>query len=803
MTALRTDPGATTGVPTGALRLAGSQDAGCSTQGSVSLAHRALEHRWVPLPVAARLMQQSEGNLRRRCPRWQEQGLAIVVRPEGSRNALWHICPSVDPSRLGRAHLLPEVADAPHVRSAPGVETLLTAPESKRREAETKAAIVTAFRLRRDRPGFKVKRDFPAFAEEMRVKHGLDAAPSRTRVYAWCEASPSDGEYSAVASSLLDQRGGDRSGSISGGGGGGSTSPEAWTLFETLYLNPNRLSVRKCWAVVDAEASRHGWRWPSLSRVKALARERITPARLCLMREGESAWAEGFKAPLAQAPDKWAPGDCWESDHSQLDFFIRVRAPGGATGGAGEWKAARPWLTAWLDRGSRALVGWKVSMEHNAETIQAALLHALKHGPAREWGPPRLAWMDNGRDFDSAAMTGETKKQRRARLGPATASAGRGGAHDGLARTPSGPGALAGCEPGIRDGLLRHLRIEPHFANPFNHNGKGRIERFFGWVHQDFDRQQLAWCGSDRDRRDPDSLALVLAPERVMALPTLEDARERFAAWAESSNARNDHAIDDLRDGEGPDAQRLSPLEFYCRFAPARRVVSEDALSLLEQRWERPVKVGKQGVGLRIGGRTHHYGATEPRLEALKGGSRFVRVSFDPDDITQVRVYDEGYAFLCVARMNDHFGQRVSREAMVTAVSARREQKRLASRRPDVSLLLGTDADAALAAQREMDVAEGRRRVAGVIEERAMSGDAPRLVLSATPLDGQARAVEIAEARQLCAAPGAPDDDADTDEIDLADADPRERAPDDDDDELLLAVGEQDADDFDVLGALT
>lgn len=713
MTALRT----TLDVASTPLRIAGAVES------------QALAQRWVPINLAASLVGVSEGNLRRECPRLQRQGLACKLRPEGGRNLVWHIHPTYHP-RLSRSHVLAEGQPIDAVSAAANNPTrlLMEATQSKRDAAIRRARITQEFRAWRassePTPGASMRSRLDAFVASIAAKYG-EPVPHKTQLYQWHAMAPAGDDFDALACALLDRRGGDRRSTSAGGDGSvnGATSAGAWAMFEALYLRLEKPPLLKCYKAVRAAidtapegSEARGWSWPSRRRVAQLVDERIDPSRLCMLRDGEKVWAERFKRPIEQARDKWGPGERWDADHCTLDFWVRVKGRDGA------WKAVRPILTAWLDWRSRLLCGWWLSESGNAETVQAALLHALipGRGPAAEFGPPLIAWMDNGKDFASAAIGGLTKRERRA--------------------LPDRVGGAVGFD--APQGLLQRLGIEPRFAVPYNHNGKARIERFFGWVHSNFCVEQPSYWGSERRPRDRDSANAVI--QDVMGLPTLNQAREWFAVWAQASNTRSDHEIADLDelDAEEGRAERLSPLEFYSRYVARRRVVDRDALAALEHKWERPLSVGKSGVAVKIARTTAYYGADEPALHAFKGSDRKVFVTYDPADISRVRVWDESCRFLCVARMNETFGAEMSRDAWAEMGKARREHKALASRKVDAMALLGTTTDAAYRAQREIDLREGRRLPAAQAEQ-------PSLSIVRTPLDGQWRDIERAETRLL------------------------------------------------------
>jgi len=696
VTALRTD------LDRPALRLAGAPEPTATVE--------APGGEWIDIGVAATALGCSDGNLRRECKRLARQGLARKHRPAGERNARWQLNRKYHPQLAklqGAAAVAPD--DSP-------TKALMLASAAQRDEAARRASIVAAFRVWRRQPGVRVQQDYPAWAESQSRTRG--SMPSLGTIYRWNDAAPSEGDMRAVAAALLDGRGGN--------GGESTLGDEAWAFFKGIYLTTNKITVAAAWRWTRSHADamraqgEAGWEWPSQRHVARLVKERISPSMLSLAREGEDAWAKKHQRPLEQHPDAWAAGERWDADHSRFDFFIRVLR-------GGVWKAERPWLTCWLDWRTRRVMGWRVTTNPDAQSVRTSLLHALRRGVS----PPRIAWLDNGKDFASAEITGTTKKQRRELPS---------------ARSISRLGAAHTCDGATMLGLLGLLGVEPHFAQPYNHNGKSRIERFFRTMHENFCQTQASWCGSRPGDRDRDAIDRAVAD--VPSLLTIDELEEKFGAFIAWYNAWPERSVDDLV----VDGERLSPDAFYERFLPSVRVLPDPGvLSLLEHRWSRPLAVTKRGVGFRFRGKTVHYGAAHPALDEFRGSGRRVFVTLDPEDVSSVRVYDERMRFVCVAEMNAHFGGSVSTEAVNAAIAERRAAKRRLKERLPVTAILPDVASAAAYKQREMDAANRRPALPPAPGMPAASSEPapqPSLRIVATPLDGQAERVARAESHR-------------------------------------------------------
>lgn len=694
-------------------------DAGGASLGPV----RRKGDDWVPIYEAAGLLELSVGRLRALCGKdLKAKGLARKRRIPGERNEVWCIHITYD-RRLLREPPRHEPGGAGQEPDLTPEQRLCTATEDRRREATLRAKAVAIFRAWREEPGVHSVRDFPSLRLRIREQTGL--MPSRRTMYSWherCPGATGDPSRDATihAAALLDHRAG-----RSGGGKGCSVAhPDAWSAFEALYLDPRQRSIAFCHRRVCALSRERGWAWPSERRVAQLVKDRITPSRACLAREGMHAWQRKFEAPMQQRPDAWAPMERWDADHARLDFFVRV-ARGGREGG--HFVAARPWVSVWLDWRTRTVCGYQLTLEPNAESVKGALLDGIRRMGSTA---PTIAWLDNGKDYQSAAMHGLTRSQRRA-----------------LRDRASRLGGSYGWSREQAVGILARLGIEPHFAQPYNHNGKARIERFFRTMHEDFDASVASYCGGNpgmvsEEHRDD----LLKRPED---LPTLEEIAPRFAAWVESYNATARKGMDDLRDAKT--GELLAPLVFLNRFPHHTRTVHDaDAIALLEQRFTRQLAVGKQGIGVSIAGRKVYYGSREPALEEFKNSDRRVVVTYDRDDTTMVRVYDEQMRFVCVAQENEQFGGTVSEDARRRAHAARKQQRADARIKPKRREVLMSDAELALAKQREIEV----ERMQAEIRRQRPDADSPppAIRLVRTGLEGQRDAVEREEMRKAAGA---------------------------------------------------
>lgn len=635
---------------------------------------------WVPIELAAVTLGMHPDALSRRCrDDLIRRGMAKKMSPivsGGGGQTKWHVATYFDPrlAEVARAGIRDQASGTSAQCPGPDPISLLLSIPKPRRDAA--AARVEAVRMLRDlrrsggRSGGRsassgaanMGDEFPRLLTHISARLGIET--SRSALFRWDELAGPDitsaHGFAQAQWNLVDRRGGNRDQGF---------DDRAWSMFTALYLRDNKLSVRQCHKAVAAESRKQGWTWVSLTHCKRLIAQRLPASTRTLAREGDDAWARAHLPPIVQAPDAWAAGECWETDHTRCDFFVR-RVSGGQV------IADRPWITAFLDRRSRRLMGWTLGWNADSDSIRSALRAALADPQA---SVPSVIVLDNGKDFASQEFCGVTKKARR-----------------------------AGEEPEWH-GLFGLLGIKAQFATPYNHNGKARIERFFGVVHQGFDRTLDSWCGSKPGDRDPEAVKAVQSDP--LKLPTLDQVREKLASWFEAYNASGDRNV--------PDLDGLSPESFYRSRLPAFRALTDKArvLGLLQDRWSRPLTVNKFGVGITISGQRITYGQFEPALNELVGSGRKVHVTYDPADLTSVRVYDERFALICQAPMNARHGGDVSsatgagaiaKDHLQQAIRRQRQFKRDARRQLDLAAATLTTAELAMLAHREEQIANTR-----------------------------------------------------------------------------------------------
>lgn len=551
--------------------------------------------RWVDVSYAAAQLGISVGHLKRRCDVLKATGLAMFDRHPDGGPARWWISRDYD---VRLQHVIGELHQEPSLEEQ-GV------PRDKADEArQWKACVMRLRAARRDRVSYPgLQADWlPRLLDELRQQH-----PTLTISRSTLLRKDSLYRRPADLIKLVDKRGG---ATVDG------ADAKAWAYFERLYLDDRRPTVAECHRLTAAWAAEQGLRWCALRTCQLQLDGRIPPAKQAFHRDRDL-YNSRFLPTLAQDVERFKAGRCWVFDHTTLDLFCR----------AGE-QVFRPYITAALDWRTRKIVGWALSRVPNSDTILLTLREGLLD-PSNMGGPEEVCF-DNGKDFDAVVFDGRTKKERQRRVSNDWAS------------------------EGTFRGIFGDLNITPHFSIAYAPNGKARMERWFGTLHDQFDRTWPTYCGPDTASK-PDGLAERMADLRNV--PTIDELHERFDRYVAAYNANADHQITDLADR----GVRLSPSAAMQTWCTEVRAFDRGALELCLLHHGRDVTVGKQGVGITVAGRLWYFGlshgALQPELLAYQGTGRKVRCAYDPRDLRTVRVFDaQTKSIVCDARSNDFGG---------------------------------------------------------------------------------------------------------------------------------------------------
>ncbi|MGB7156673.1 MAG: Mu transposase C-terminal domain-containing protein, partial [Tepidisphaeraceae bacterium] len=563
----------------------------------------------IDLDTAAARSGKSVGHLRRLCKDvWAAQGTAELRRDAGGGKPQWLISPNADPS-LAVVKFREQIGLDLHRIAKP-----------KRKEAmrrlcilnEWKLACLAAFTL-----GYDKRRATNHFCERQLIDNGVKV--SRRTLYYW------ERQYDAGGlAGLVDGRGGNAAER--------SAADPFLAEVQRLYLSTRQPKLTLCREMAAYTARERGW---ALRTYKACQRhiEKIPAAVIYKLRGGEEAYVNHAEPFLERDTTTLASNELWNADHHQFDVIVTVAERTHTESGEVKRVLKRPWVTAFQDVRSRKIVGWTVyAHDPNSDVIFSVFRAAVIAN-----GVPAGLLIDNGKDFDCADFTGETKKQR-------------------IARRKLWTKRKVHVELDERRGLFPALEIDVTHAQKYHGQSKW-IERWFGFV----ETRTTVWdtyCGNSTATK-PEDLQEQIDRGRA---PTLADFAAWFDEWVNAYNAGHNHG------GQGMDDQ--TPDQVYNANLATKRTARRELLDVLCMK-RVPARVHQNGV--RWGGL--NYGQYEPSLQRLLDTEVFLRV--DERDVTRVQVYDPADRFLCIAPANQSVPANASAQLLREAMKEKRRDRKL------------------------------------------------------------------------------------------------------------------------------
>jgi hypothetical protein len=418
-------------------------------------------------------------------------------------------------------------------------------------------------------------------------------------------------------------------------------SAEAWAFFASLYLTENRRTARDCWNQTRAVSGTQRWDWCSYERCLRKIEADLPHAARVLGREGETAHNDHCLPSVERDYDGIRPNDWWVCDHRELDLFCMNPATG---------RPERPFVTEWMDCKSRRIVGHSMHFCPDTDVLLATLRDAIL-----EHGCPLHVLMDNGKDFKSNTFAGGC---RRVRL---TVDISR---------------AVA---------ALSHLPTRVHFAQKYHGQSKP-IERFFGTVSSQWDRQWSLYRGNSTDNRPEGAQKALAEAAADNKVPTLEETDAALIDWERNIYGQREH--------RGHGMRGRSPNQVWEQERGEVVRIDKRELILLMMRSTEAKAVHANGVSM--WGRWF----MAPELWGYQGKGRCVRVRFDPKDIATLYVYDLKDALICEARRSDLMAWGAAHEDVKRHQKVRAQHKRFAASYRQTSDLLTGDAVQNIALQR-------------------------------------------------------------------------------------------------------
>lgn len=399
---------------------------------------------------------------------------------------------------------------------------------------------------------------------------------------------------------------------------------EVFQIFISFYLDESQKSVRKCMELTESYLKHeHKENLLPLASPQAFTREilrSVPPAAVVYCRKGKKACTDEMLPYIHRTYEDLHSNDIWVCDNHTFDVFVND--------GEHE-KPIRVYLTAFQDVRSRKFVGWYVTLNPSS----TATLIALRRG-IEKYGIPRRIYSDNGREFLTFDIGGRGFRKSR---------------------------KLSKDEHEVPT-ILQNLGIE--FTTAMVKNARAKIiERAFLEVKNGFSKMFEGYTGgtiAERPERlkktgkDADNFTLL--PEFIAYVDKyIEGIFNKHKHYGEGMNGR-------------------TPDQVYAACLVEQTVATPDQLNLLMLRNTRMQKVTRDGVYITLCGQKVPFNSTELNFYHL---NRKVYVRYNPDDLREVRVYDDQDRILCTAQQTEALGYFADKEKLAAAIRKNRKYMRV------------------------------------------------------------------------------------------------------------------------------
>ncbi len=399
-------------------------------------------------------------------------------------------------------------------------------------------------------------------------------------------------------------------------------------LFEYWYLDEHCFSVSKCYELTQyylkLEQPELLPALPSYATAHRWAAS-MSPALVCLAREGDKAFNDRYGIFADRLYDDMVSNDYWIADGHKFDVITKSED--------GREKRRRMTITAFIDARSGIYVGWVITENPSSDATLLALRKAIMR-----YGIPRFLYVDNGREYLNRDIGGMGHRQRKRKV-----------------------------EITLPTTILSRLGITMTNALPRNAQAK-IIEREFKnitFLSQLFD----TYVGSNVVVK-PEKLKQKLKNGQIPTDSELYDVVENMIEGYYNCLPYNGKVAED---------RGMAKFEVYNSNLPAVvRKAAGDELNLLMMRTTQLQTVARNGVYVTVGGERIYYFDDELLIN-FSGKKVFVR--YDPEDMKEVRVYDENEVFMKAVSLREdvimtYFADKSSKqELMATKRRWRRKVK--------------------------------------------------------------------------------------------------------------------------------
>ena len=386
-----------------------------------------------------------------------------------------------------------------------------------------------------------------------------------------------------------------------------SLTAEQRAAIENIWFDPefaaNLHTSEALYTALTARAERQGWEsLPSLKTVQRyvkhlMSRPGVESAHY-LAANGVREWKNAKMLKGRRNTSALQVMEIVVGDEHTFDCWVQWTAPNGKV------KAVRPVLVGWQEQRSRSIVGDVICVKPNSQTLKESLVKMLYTA-----GVPHALLIDNGKDYTSEEMTGQSRRDRVIEFD----------------FDPETEGFYQSI--GIED-VRRALPYQPWVKS---------IARFFGTVCDQFSKWFASYTGTltgsktyAKRRKDVPGML-----ERGELL-TLEEFFERWTYWKENVyHARKHSGLTRLKEKWNTPAALFENGERYEKAVPPREYAA-----MLLMKSER-AKVTTTGI------QKHSRLYADEALGLYEG--QWVNVKWDIDNPTKLYVYALDGSKICEA----------------------------------------------------------------------------------------------------------------------------------------------------------
>lgn len=393
-------------------------------------------------------------------------------------------------------------------------------------------------------------------------------------------------------------------------------------IFEYYYLDQSQKSVKECMKLTMLQLKHEdAIELLPLASENAFAREieRSIPVPvLKYFRLGQKAFKDECAPYIKRTYEDLNSNDIWVTDNHTFDIFVDD----------GEHKKPiRVYLTAFLDVRSRKMVGWYVTDAPCSD----ATLQALRRGIER-YGIPKRILSDNGREF----LTHDI--------------GGRGFRKNGRENEHQAPTILDNLGIEFRTALVKNARAKI-------------VERAFLDVKECFSKLFEGYTGGTIKER----------PER---LKTMARKAANFTPY-EDFEIFVDKYIEGIFNYEehgGVGMKDKTRNQVYAECLYEVRTATSEELNLMMMRNSRMVTVRRDGVVLKLYDTEITFWSDELLYNHI-GEKVYYR--YNPDDLSEVRIYDENDRFLCTAQQHTALSYFANKEDVAEQMKEQRQLEKV------------------------------------------------------------------------------------------------------------------------------